>query len=167
MRQDRGTSSGLWLIMAVIGIILFILPGVVFAETLVNNTSGPVVTTSIPGGISQMATLVPTVPPTHGNTSSGPTVTTTVVTAVTSQLVAPVPTGRENTTVLVNPPPLLILGTPTIENLTVTMYGTVAPGSANVTIASTRWDWGDTQPLEYHGFPYSMGTAVPAPIPSR
>ncbi|MEI7434002.1 MAG: diadenylate cyclase [Methanomicrobiales archaeon] len=161
MRQDRGTSSGLRLITAVICIILFILPGAVFAETLVNNTSSPLVTTSIPGVIIQTTTAVPTVPLTRGTTSSSSTVTTTVVTAVTSQQATPVPTARENTTAAVNPPPLLILGTPKIENLTVTMYGTVAPGSANVTMASTRWDWGDNQPLEYHGFPYSHGYSSP------
>ena len=35
------------------------------------------------------------------------------------------------------------------------MYGAVAPGSVNVTLLYTRWDWGDNRTPEYHGFPYS------------
>lgn len=62
---------------------------------------------------------------------------------------------QKNRTIAINLPPLLTLGTPEIENLTCTMYGTVAPGSMNVTLLSTRWDWGDSEMPEYHGFPYS------------
>jgi DNA integrity scanning protein DisA with diadenylate cyclase activity len=62
---------------------------------------------------------------------------------------------HENTTITDNPPPLLILETPDIENLTCTMNGTVAPGSVNLTIVSIRWDWGDNLTPEYRGFPYS------------
>jgi DNA integrity scanning protein DisA with diadenylate cyclase activity len=127
MRQERGTSSGLWLSAAVVCILLLILPGVVSAETPGNTTPGPQVTTDVlSGNTSQPAT-------------PGPTVSA-----------APV-----NTTIAVNLPPVFILDMPVTENLTCTMYGTVIPGSANVTIVSIRWDWGDSHTPEYHGFPYS------------
>ena len=127
MHQEHSTAYGIRLITAVICIILLVLPGVAFAETLVNNTSGHNSTTSVVKGItSQLPTQDPALP-----------------------------LARENTTVTVNPPPTLVLGTPGIENLTITMYGAVAPGSVNVTLLYTRWDWGDNRTPEYHGFPYS------------
>jgi DNA integrity scanning protein DisA with diadenylate cyclase activity len=61
----------------------------------------------------------------------------------------------ENATDTVNPPPLLIFDTPLIDNLTCTIYGIVDPGSANVTILSILWDWGDSQMIQYHAFPNS------------
>ena len=67
----------------------------------------------------------------------------------------------ENTTGAVNPPPLLIFDTPVIENLTVSIYGFVEPRSANVTIVSLLWDWGDGQAPEYHGFPNSHVYSTP------
>jgi len=127
MRQERRNPSGLRLLIAVICATLLILPGVALAETLVNNSSGPQVTSSmIQGNLTLKITPVPTAS------------------------LAP-----KNTTITVNPPPLLILGTPVIENLSSTMYGTVAPGSGNVTLVTIRWDWGDNRMPEFHGFPYS------------
>ena len=133
MRQERDTTSGLRLITAVVCIIILLLPGVVFAETLDNTTPGL-------------------------NITPGLNVTTSIVPNVTSQPATPVPTVflvHENTTITVNPPPLLIFDTPVIENLTCTIYGIVDPGSVNVTILSILWDWGDSHASEYHGFPYS------------
>ena len=167
MLNERCKSSRYQLIAAIICIILFVLPGVVVAETPVNTTSGPVFTTSLlPGNTGQATTPVPTVHTTQRgafagtpvNNSSGITVMTSVATGVTSQAATPVPTAslvRENMTLTTTPPPLLILGTPSIENLTCTMYGTVTSGSVNKTLVSTRWDWGDSRLPEYHGFPYS------------
>jgi DNA integrity scanning protein DisA with diadenylate cyclase activity len=127
MRQVRDTTFGLRLIIAVICIHLLVLPGVVFAATLENTTPGEAVTT----GILSHVTIVPTTP------------------------VPPVLLVRENTTVTVYPPPLLIFDTPVLENQTCTIYGIADPGSVNVTIVSIRWDWGDSTTPEYHGFPYS------------
>ncbi len=85
--------------------------------------------------------------------------TSTVTTnGVTSQPTTPVPTATpttENTIVAVTPPPVLTLDTPRVENLTSTVNGTASPGSANVTIESIRWEWGDNSTPEFHGFPYS------------
>jgi DNA integrity scanning protein DisA with diadenylate cyclase activity/PKD repeat protein len=127
MRQERDTTSGLRLITAVVCIIILVLPGVVFAATLDTPPPGPEVATSTVPNV----TSVPTTP------------------------VPPVFMFRENATVTVNPPPLLIFDTPLIENLTCTLYGIVDPGSVNVTIVTIRWDWGDSHMPEYHGFPYS------------
>ena len=127
MRTVRDTLYGLRLITAVACILLLVLPGVVFAETLENTTVSPNVTT----GIAPNVTIVPTTP------------------------VPPVFVAWENTTVNGNPPPLLIFDMPVLENLTCTVYGITEPGSANVTIVSILWDWGDSTTPEYHGFPYS------------
>ena len=126
MRQERDTTSGLWLITAVVCIIL-VLPGVVFAETLDTTTPIPQVTTSIV-----------------------PNVTSVPITPVPTVFLV-----YENVTIAVNPPPLLIFDTPEIEKLNCTIYGIVDPGSVNVTIVSIRWDWGDSHTPEYHGFPNS------------
>jgi DNA integrity scanning protein DisA with diadenylate cyclase activity/PKD repeat protein len=137
MPQERDTTSGLRLITAVVCILLLVLPGVVFAAILDNTTPGPEVTTSIvPNVTSVPATPVPTV-----------------------FLV------RENTTITVNPPPLLISDPPLIENLTCTIYGIVDPGSVNVTIVSILWDWGDSHTPEYHGFPHSHVYSSPGTYP--
>jgi DNA integrity scanning protein DisA with diadenylate cyclase activity len=120
MRRD--TSSGFWLITAVVCILLLILPVVVSADTPDNTT---------------------------------PQVTNSILPNDTSQPVTTVTPIMENTTIAVTPPPVLIIDTPVTENLTCTIYGTVAPGSANVAIVSIRWGWGDSQIPEYHGFPYS------------
>ncbi len=88
-------------------------------------------------------------------TNTSPTsLVTTNVTTVT-------PTQTQTATVYPDPPPYLVLGVPMVENLTVTMYGVAAPGSENVTIESIRWDWGDIQTPEFHGFPYSHFYAGP------
>jgi len=126
MHQDRNAFYGFWLSAAVVCLIL-ILPGVVCGET-------------------------------PGNTTPGPQVTTDVVSGVTSETATPAPTEpvpTVNTTIEVIPPPVLIIDSLVTENLTCTIYGTVAPGSVNVTIVSIRWDWGDSGTPEYHGFPYS------------
>ncbi len=167
MLHERCKFSGNQLIATIICIIFFVLPGVFIAETLVNSTSVPVDMTSVlPGNTSLATTTGPTVHTTQRgvladtpvNNSSGTAVMTRVATWVTSQAATPGPTAsliRVNTINATTPPPLLIPGTPSIENLTCTMYGTVTPGSVNVTLVSTRWDWGDSRPPEYHGFPYS------------
>jgi len=121
----RDTASGLRLITAVVCILPLILSVVVSADTPDNIT---------------------------------PQVTTDVVYDVTSEPPTPAPTEPEppvNTTIAVIPPPVLIIDSLVTENLICTIYGTVAPGSVNVTIISIRWDWGDSQTPEYHGFPYS------------
>jgi DNA integrity scanning protein DisA with diadenylate cyclase activity/PKD repeat protein len=127
MRKERGTISGLRLTSAVLCIIILVLPGVAFGDTLANNSSGPQVTTNISKlNTSPQATPVPT---------------------STQVQVSPA--------MVLNPPPILVLGTPLVENLSTTIYGTVAPGSGNVTLLTVRWEWGDNQMPEYHGFPYS------------
>ncbi len=127
MRHERETTSGVRLITAIMCISLLVLPCVVFAEILDNTTPDSQVTTiAEPGVTSPPATTSPGVLPDH-----------------------------ENTTIADNPHPFLILETSDIENLTCTLNGTAAPGSANLTIVSIRWDWGDNLTPEYHGFPYS------------
>ncbi|MFY9800955.1 MAG: diadenylate cyclase [Methanoregula sp.] len=127
MLRERNTTSGLRMITAGICFLLIVLPGVVFAETTGSNISDPQVTTSIASGItSQPSTTIPTVSPV-----------------------------QENTTIISPSPPLLVLFTPFIENLTCTIFGNVIPGSVNMTIDSIAWDWGDNSMPEYHGFPYS------------
>jgi DNA integrity scanning protein DisA with diadenylate cyclase activity len=127
MLRDRNITSGLRLITAGICLLLFVLPGFAFAETWGSNSSDPQVTTSIISEVTnQPSTTFPTVSPVQQNTSiAGPT------------------------------PPLIVLDIPVIENLTCTIFGSVTPGSVNVTIDSIRWDWGDNITPEYHGFPYS------------
>lgn len=88
-----------------------------------------------------------------------PPVTTTAVTGTPTVTGLPTPPAPENMSS--GPPPILILGTPDIDNLTVTMYGTAAPGSVNASIESIRWDWGDATAPEFHPFPYSHGYAGP------
>ena len=133
MRQVRDTTFGLRLIIAGVCILLLVLPGVVFAETTDTPVPGAEVATS-PGA---NVTAVPTTP------------------------VPPVFLYLENATDTVNPPPLLIFDTPLIDNLTCTIYGIVDPGSANVTIVSILWDWGDSQIMQYHGFPNSHEYSSP------
>ena len=126
MHQERNTSYGFWLSAAVVCLLL-VLPGVVCAET-------------------------------PGNTTPGPQVTTDVVSDVTSEPPTPAPTEPQppvNTTIAVIPPPVLIIDSLVTENLTCTIFGTVASGTVDVTIVSIRWDWGDSGTPEYHGFPYS------------
>jgi len=126
MHQERDTSYGFWLSAAVVCLLL-VLPGVVCAETV-------------------------------GNTTAAPQVTTEIVYDVTSEPPTPAPTEPQppvNTTIAVIPPPVLIIDALVTENLTCTIFGTVASGSVDVTIVSIRWDWGDRGTPEYHGFPYS------------
>jgi len=133
MRQVRDKTFGLRLIIAGVCILLLVLPGVVFAATTDTPIPGTEVATS-PGA---NVTAVPTTP------------------------VPPVFLYLENATDTVNPPPLLIFDTPLIDNLTCTIYGIVDPGSANVTIVSILWDWGDNQIMQYHGFPNSHEYSSP------
>jgi DNA integrity scanning protein DisA with diadenylate cyclase activity len=125
MRQERNTASGVRLITAALCIIILVLPGIVVAETLANNTTINESTTS---AVPDITTLPETPPP----------------------VVTPEP---ETPAVEIIPPPHLVLGVPEIQNLTCIMYGTVAPGSENVTIVDLRWDWGDNTTLEFHEFP--------------
>jgi DNA integrity scanning protein DisA with diadenylate cyclase activity/PKD repeat protein len=74
---------------------------------------------------------------------------------------SPLPTTPVTVNVTKNPPPVLILGVPEIDNLTCTIYGTAAPGSVNVTIEGIRWDWGDSPVPEYHEFPHSHVYIIP------
>ena len=158
MRQLRTTSSGVRLILIVVCLTLLILPGVVIAETLDTTTATlvpPVITGIVPNITTEPAT---TILPKLENTTLVPVVTTGIETNVTIIPTTPVPPVflvRENTTAIVNPPPLLIFDTPVLENLTCTIYGIVDPGSANVNIASIFWDWGDGSTPEYHRFPNS------------
>ena len=126
MHQKRDISYGFWL-SALIIFLLLVLPGVACSGT-------------------------------PGNTTPGPQVTTDVVSGVTSEPGIPAPTEpapQVNTTIAVLSPPVLTIDSLVTENLTCTVYGTVAPGSVNVTIVSIRWEWGDNGTSEYHGFPYS------------
>jgi len=125
MHTVRDTPSGLRLIIAVVCILLLVMPCVVFAAALDTGSPGAEVTTSIN------------------------------VTGIPSTPVPQVFLFRENATIAVNPPPLLIFDPPAIKNLNATLYGFVNPGSANVTITGVLWDWGDSQTPELHGFPNS------------
>jgi PKD repeat protein len=88
-----------------------------------------------------------------------PVITTTTVTEGTNLTSQPTLPVQENLTA--EPPPILILDTPDIDNLTVTMHGTAAPGSVNVNIEDVLWDWGDATAPEYHSFPHSHLYAGP------
>jgi DNA integrity scanning protein DisA with diadenylate cyclase activity len=152
MRRVRDTPSGVQLIIAAVCIILLVLPGGVFAATLDTVTPGAEVPTGIlPDVTSEPVTPVPTGPPAPENTTG----ITPNVTPIPTTPVPPVFIHRENPTGAVNPAPLLIFDPPVIKNLTTTLYGIVSPGSANVTVVSVLWDWGDNQAPEYHGFPNS------------
>ena len=152
MHRVRDVTSGMRLIIAVVCILFLVMPGVVFAGTLNTTTPGVEVTTGIVPNITSVpATPLPTAPPVSGNTTG-------IVTNVTPLPTTPAPlvfVYLENATDAVNPPPLLIFDTPLIDNLTCTIYGIVEPGSGNVTVVSTLWNWGDSQTPEYHGFPNS------------
>ena len=162
MRRVRDVTSGIRLFIAVVCILILVLPGVVFAETPDTPTPGVEVTTGIvPNGTSIPATPLPTVSPASMNTTG-------IVTNVTPLPTTPVPLVfiyLENATDAVNPPPLLIFDTPLIDNLTCTLYGIVEPGSGNVTVVSTLWDWGDSHTLESHGFPNSHTYSSPGTYP--
>ena len=151
MHRVRDVTSKMRLIIAVVCILFLVMPGVVFAETL-DTTPG----VDVPAGIVLNVTSVPVTPvPTALRALEN---TTGIEPNVTPLPTTPVPLVfiyRENATDAVNPPPLLIFDTPLIDNLTSTLYGIVEPGSANVTIVSLLWDWGDSQTMEYQWFPNS------------
>jgi PKD repeat protein len=133
--MHQGRLIGVWLMTMAVVCTLLLLTGNTGAQLLANVTPEiPVTNETV--AVTSAATGQPTPPPT-------------------------VQPFQENTTIAVNPPPILILGVPEIENLTCTMYGTAAPGSVNVTIEGIRWDWGDNHIPEYHGFPYSHVYTVP------
>jgi len=159
MRQVRDTTSGLLLLVAIICILILALPGGVCAAILDNTTSpgAGVLPGMLPDG-TNVSVLVPAVFPVPGNTTAiEPNVTTVEPTPV-----PPVFVFRENATSTANPPPLLIFDPPvTFENLTCIIYGFVDPGSANVTIHSILWNWGDGHAPEYHGFPNSHVYSTP------
>jgi DNA integrity scanning protein DisA with diadenylate cyclase activity len=158
MGQVRDTTSGVRLIIAVVCILLLVMPGFVSAATVENTTPGAEVTT----GTGTNVTGVPATPvPSALLATENTTGTEPNVTAVPTTPVPPIFMYLENTTGAVNPPPLLIFDTPVIENLTVSIYGFVEPRSANVTIVSLFWDWGDGLVPEYHGFPNSHVYSIP------
>jgi len=162
MHRVRDVTSGIRLIITVVCILFLVMPGVVLAETTDTAVPGVVVTTGIvPNGTSVPSTPLPTTPPGSGNTTG-------IIPNVTTLPTTPVPLVfiyLENATGAVNPPPLLIFDAPLINNLTCTLYGIVEPGSGNVTVVSTLWDWGDSQTLEYHGFPNSHTYSSPGTYP--
>ncbi len=159
MRQARDTTSGLLLIVAVVCILILALPGGVCAATLDNTTTPGA---EVPPGMPPDGTGVPAPVPTVFLVSENTTGTAPNVTSVPPTPVPPVFMFRENATNTVNPPPNLIFDPPLIfENLTCSIYGFVDPGSANVTIDSILWDWGDGQAPEYHGFPDSHVYSTP------
>jgi len=105
-------------------------------------------------GVCLLLLVLPVVVCADTPDNTTPQATISVVPNITSQPVTTI-SPVESATIAVTPPPVLILDTPVIENLTCTIFGSVAPGSVNATIVSIRWDWGDNQTPEYHGFPYS------------
>jgi DNA integrity scanning protein DisA with diadenylate cyclase activity len=133
MRQEHGTPSGLWLVIAVFWVFLLVLPAFAAAETLANNTTINETTTSV----------VPE---------------NTVVPVTTETTDTP---EQENITAEVIPPPYLVPGIPEITNLTCIMYGSVVPGSDIVTIEDVMWDWGDNTTTEYHEFPALHVYSIP------
>jgi DNA integrity scanning protein DisA with diadenylate cyclase activity len=151
----RDTPSGVRLSIAAVCIIILLLPGVVFAATLDTTAPGA----EIPAGMLPEGTSVPALP-----VPPAPENTTGIVPNATPLPTTPVPPVfiyRETMTGAVNPPPLLIFDPPVIKNLTTTIYGIVYSGSANVTIISLLWDWGDGQAPEHHGFPNSHSYSIP------
>jgi len=159
MREVRNTTSGLLLIVTVVCILILALPVGTCAATLDNNaTPGAEVPPGVPPDGTGVPVPVPSVFSVFENTTG-------IAPNVTIVQPTPVPTVfmlRENTTTGVNPPPLLIFDPPLIfENLTCTVFGIVDPGSANVTIDSILWDWGDGQAPEEHWFPDSHVYSTP------
>jgi len=151
MQKVQNTTSVLRLIRIVVCIIVLLLPGVVLATQGNMSPSTDNTTSILPNVTNPSATPGSKVLLVNANM-------TKIEPNVTYLPVTPVPTVfmvNKNTTIPVNPPPLLIFDTPVIENLTCTVYGIADPGSVNVTIVSTRWDWGDSQFLENHTFPNS------------
>lgn len=151
MHRVRNITSVVRLITVVVCITVLLLPGIVLAAQENTSTSTDNATSTLPNGTNLSATPGSTVLLVNANTSG-------IEPNVTYLPVTPVPTVfmvQKNTTIPVNPPPLLIFDTPVIENLTCTVYGIADPGSVNVTIVSTRWDWGDNQLPENHAFPNS------------
>lgn len=158
MRTVRDTPSGVRLFIATVCIIILVLPGVVFAETLENATPGADVQPgNVPNVTSVPATPVPPALLSLENTSG----VTPNVTPIPTTPVPLVFISLENATNAVNPPPLLIFDPPVMKDLTATIYGIVSPGSANVSVLSVLWDWGDGQAPEYHGFPNSHEYSSP------
>jgi hypothetical protein len=137
MHHKFYSGSGLRLITVLLVILLIVLPGVVCAETAVQNNS---------------TTLTANTTPVSGSP------------AVTSQTTIPVTTNTSdgNTTVPVSEPPLILITRTDVQDFTSTVYGTVTPGTLNVTITTLRWDWGDGGTVEYHEFPYSHNYRTPA-----
>ena len=126
MRRDHYVSSGLPLIIALGCTIILLMPGLVSAAASGTAVSGPEAAgTLAPESTGVLMTPAPAVFLVYGN-------------------------GEND----VNPPPFLILDNPIINGLNCTISGSVDPGSENITITSISWDWGDSQTLQYHGFPY-------------
>ncbi len=124
------------LIAAALVIILILLPGTASAETIVQNNSTSLSINTTTLSESPVVTTQTTIP---GTTNS----------------------SYENTTESVSQPPLILITRTDVQDLTSTVYGTVRPGSLNVTITTLRWDWGDNGTMEYHEFPYSHNFHIP------
>ena len=151
MRLVHDTTSGIWLIIVMMSILLLVTPGVVFAATMDNTTPG----TEVTAGMGRNNTSVQVTPPSVFLPIANAESIVPNITTIPTTPVPPVYIFLENATDAVYPPPLLIFDTPIIENLTCTIYGIVEPGSGNTTIVSILWDWGEGQTPEYHGFPNS------------
>lgn len=134
-----GAGPGLLLFIGIFFVVSLILPGLAVAQ--VSNETGTAIL-----NVTPPATTIPPSPP-----ATGSPLTNTSLPEETP----PATTRGEATNVSLSPPPVLILETPEIDNLTVTLYGTAAPGSVNVTIEGIRWDWGNNEAPEYHAFPFS------------
>jgi DNA integrity scanning protein DisA with diadenylate cyclase activity len=93
--------------------------------------------------------------PEPSNTTVPVTIITTVLPAITLQ------NSSSNLTVAGNTPPVLLVNTPDIHGLTVTVNGIAASGSSATTISSLVWDWGDGNPQESHNFPIAHSYEVP------
>jgi len=89
------------------------------------------------------------------NTTSPITVITTLPPVIALQ------NNSSNLTGISNTPPVLLVNTPDIHGLTVTLNGIVASGSSATTISSLTWDWGDGNPPEPHNFPNAHAYEVP------
>ncbi len=144
------------LIIAVVCLFLLVVPGAVSAA--VPGSGADVLAAPGANGTGILPDLP--VPPVFLSRDNASGIEPNI-TIVPTTPVPPVFMVIENATGAVNPPPLLIFDTPVIEDLTCTVYGIAEPGSANVTITSIFWDWGDNPTLEYHGFPISHTYSSP------
>jgi DNA integrity scanning protein DisA with diadenylate cyclase activity len=106
------------------------------------------------------------------NTSNNSQGTGSIIPAVTVNTTLPgtsvtvYPTGiignnSSNLTMFTNSPPVLLVNTPDIHGLTVTVKGIATSGSSATAISSLIWDWGDGNLPESHNFPFAHSYDVP------